>query len=140
MQDFKIKWVPSTNSLIWNHSYDFRPKFMNKLWINTPMRVNQITWITSDFKINVIKKLIPDLHMLFLKKKSSLAVVKIKPGKNRLYLYYCLSTGTGVVITLIVTYQSYLCSALTMWDPNLLFISFSAFKFLVTRKSGEKSG
>ena len=78
-------------------------------------------------------------HVIF-KKKSSLAVVKIKPGKNRLYLYYCLSTGTGVMITVIVTYQSYLCSALTMWEPNLLFISFSAFKFLVTRKSGEKSG
>ena len=32
------------------------------------MGVNQIKWITSDFKINVIKKLIPDLHMLFKKK------------------------------------------------------------------------
>ena len=32
------------------------------------MGVNQITWITSDFKINVIpEQLIPDLHMSFKK-------------------------------------------------------------------------
>ena len=57
------------------------------------MGVNQITWITSDLETNVIKKLIPDLHMSFLK-KSSLAVVKIKPGKKQA-LFLLLSKYWG---------------------------------------------